>query len=70
MCDVRTMHRHLFHLQWQRMQFGNLIETIQEGDLVCCLLFRLLCVVYSSYVTYLLSYRQDKRMDELNLFID
>ena len=28
------------------------------------------CVEYSSCVAYRLSHRQDKRMDELNLFID
>ena len=28
------------------------------------------CVEYSSHVAYQLLYRQDKRMDELNLFID
>ena len=32
--DVCTMHTHLFHLEWQIMQFGNLIETIQEGEVL------------------------------------
>ena len=38
----------------------------QHLDLICCVL----CIVYSSYIIYWLLHRQDKRMDELNLFID
>ena len=33
-CDVHTIRTHLFHLEWQRMQFGLIIDTLKHGEAV------------------------------------
>ena len=34
MCDVLQMHQHLFHLEWQRLQFGEFVDNLQKGEVV------------------------------------
>ena len=33
MCDVQ-MRQHLFHLEWQWLQFGELVDNLKEGEVV------------------------------------
>ena len=32
MSDVLSMRLHVFHLEWQRVQFGDLVENLQLGE--------------------------------------
>ena len=32
--DVLTMRQHIFHLEWQRLQFGDLIENLKAGEVI------------------------------------
>ena len=33
-CDVLHMCQHLFHLEWQWLQFGELVDNLKEGEVV------------------------------------
>ena len=33
-CDVLNMWQHLFHLEWQHLQFGELVEDLHKGEVV------------------------------------
>ena len=33
-CDVLNMQQHLFHLEWQCLQLGELVENLQKGEVV------------------------------------
>ena len=33
-CDVLNMQQHLFHLEWQHLQSGQLVEDLQKGEVV------------------------------------
>ena len=33
-CNVCTMRTHLFHLEWQRMQFSLITDTLKPGEVV------------------------------------
>ena len=33
-CDVLAMRQHDFHLEWQRLQFGNLIKNLKAGEVI------------------------------------
>ena len=53
------------------MSAAHSVTKTKVVDSVCLIQYAsVYCVEYSSRVAYRLSDRQDKRMDELNLFID
>ena len=33
-CDVLNIWQHVFHLEWQCLQFGELVEDLQKGEVV------------------------------------
>ena len=34
MRDVLQMRQHLFHLEWQQLQYGECVDNLQEGEVV------------------------------------